>query len=246
MRSESACKAMTSSSNKVRLLLYCCVKLLIYLTQQNTGKRPRKFREELPKATELMKQRDAPLNLEKDLGKTIIVSNATGRGPGQPGYFCEVCSRTCKDSVGYLDHINSRSRTFLQHSVLSCRSDRFPLSFICLFETPADLRRLGQTTRIARSTIEQVRARIAMLREKTKERSNAKAFDFDARLEEIRKQEDEAREAKRAEKKAARDARLIEAVVQGGGGGGGAEGADPEADAMAKMMGFGGFGTTKK
>lgn len=75
-----------------------------------------------------------------------------------------------------------------------------------------------------------------MLREKTKEASKAKAFDFDARLEEVRRKEEEAREVKRAEKKAARDARLLEAVqVQ-----------DPETDAMTQMMGFGGFGTTKK
>lgn len=73
-----------------------------------------------------------------------------------------------------------------------------------------------------------------MLREKTKEASKAKAFDFDARLEEVRRKEEEAREAKRAEKKAARDARLIDAIK------------DPEVDAMAQMMGFGGFGTTKK
>lgn len=73
-----------------------------------------------------------------------------------------------------------------------------------------------------------------MLREKTKEASKAKAFDFNARLEEVRRKEEEAREAKRAEKKAARDARLINAVK------------DPETDAMSQMMGFGGFGTTKK
>ncbi|KAF8320659.1 hypothetical protein DL93DRAFT_2073278 [Clavulina sp. PMI_390] len=170
------------------------------------GKRPRRHRDDVPKPTELMKQRDAPLNLDKDLGKTIIVNNPGGRGAGQPGYFCEVCNRSCKDSTGYLDHINGRSH----------------------------LRRLGQTTKVARSTIEQVRARIAFLREKTREAANAKAFDFDARLEEIRQKEQEERDAKRAAKKAARDARLIEAVK------------DAETDEMSQMMGFGGFGSTKK
>lgn len=29
---------------------------------------------------------------------------------GGPGYYCELCRRTCKDSIGYLDHINGRSR----------------------------------------------------------------------------------------------------------------------------------------
>jgi len=108
--------------------------------------------------------------------------------------------------VGYLDHLNGRSH----------------------------LRRLGQTTRIARSTVEQVRARIAMLREKTKEAASAKAFDFDKRLEEIRQREQAEREAKKAEKKAAREARLIEAAQ------------DDETENMAAMMGFGGFGSSKK
>jgi U4/U6.U5 tri-snRNP component SNU23 len=75
-----------------------------------------------------------------------------------------------------------------------------------------------------------------MLREKTKEAANAKAFDFDKRLEEVRANELAAREAKKAEKKAAKEARLISAVKD----------PDPDTDAMASMMGFGGFGTTKK
>ena len=76
------------------------------------GKKPRKGRKnDLPKPTELMKQRDAPLELEKNLNKTMVVQNPGGRGPGQPGFYCETCNRTYKDSVGYLDHINSRART---------------------------------------------------------------------------------------------------------------------------------------
>jgi U4/U6.U5 tri-snRNP component SNU23 len=73
-----------------------------------------------------------------------------------------------------------------------------------------------------------------MLREKTREAAKAKAFDFDQRLEEVRAKEQAIRDAKKAEKKAAREARLIEAVT------------DPQADEMASMMGFGGFGTSKK
>lgn len=84
----------------------------VHRLTHSTGKRPRRFREELPKPTELLKQRENPLNLDKDLGKTIIVNNPGGRGPGQPGYYCEVCNRNCRDSAGYLDHINSRTRTW--------------------------------------------------------------------------------------------------------------------------------------
>lgn len=56
-----------------------------------------------------MKRREGSLELEKNLGKTMVVQ--TTRGPGAPGFFCEACNRTYKDSAGYLDHINGRART---------------------------------------------------------------------------------------------------------------------------------------
>ncbi|KII92818.1 hypothetical protein PLICRDRAFT_51158 [Plicaturopsis crispa FD-325 SS-3] len=174
------------------------------------GKRPRKGRkDDVPKPTQLMQQREAPLELDKNLNKTMVVQNPGGRGPGQPGFYCETCNRTYKDSVGYLDHINGR----------------------------AHLRNLGQTTKIARSTVEQVRARIAFLREKTKDASNAKSFDFDQRLAEVKAKETAIREKKKAEKKAAKEQARVELAKDTANGGD---------DDMAKMMGFGGFGSTKK
>ena len=75
------------------------------------GKKPRKARkDDLPKPTELMKRREGSLELEKNLGKTMVVQNAGNRGPGVPGFYCEACNRTYKDSAGYLDHINGRAR----------------------------------------------------------------------------------------------------------------------------------------
>ena len=103
---------------------------------------------------------------------------------------------------------------------------------------PADLRALGQTTRIERSTVEQVRARIAYLREKTKEASNAKSFDFEQRLAEVREKEAAAREEKKAQKKAEREKFRLEIVKD-------AAMAPPDSD-MMQMMGFAGFGTSKK
>jgi len=76
------------------------------------GKRPRKSKkDDLPKPTELMRAREGPLELDKNLNKTMVVQNPGGKGPGQPGFYCETCSRTYKDSTSYLDHINSRART---------------------------------------------------------------------------------------------------------------------------------------
>lgn len=101
----------------------------------------------------------------------------------------------------------------------------------------ADLRALGQSTKIERSTIEQVRARIAMLREKTKEASSAKAFDFDKRLSEIKAKEQALRQEKKDQKKAEKEKARLELMKD--------LVSEPD-DEMAKLMGFGGFGSTKK
>ncbi|KZO93094.1 hypothetical protein CALVIDRAFT_486322 [Calocera viscosa TUFC12733] len=177
-------------------------------SRMRQGKKPRRIKEDVPKPTELMKAREGDLELEKNLNKTVIVQSAGGRGPGQPGFYCEVCTRTFKDTAGYLDHINSR----------------------------AHLRKLGQTTSIARSTVEQVRARIAMLREKTKEAAAAKTYDFEQRLQQIRDKEVEERQAKRRKIKEEKEA--LRAVKQ-------EEAMDADPD-MMNLMGFGGFGSTKR
>ncbi|EJF65095.1 hypothetical protein DICSQDRAFT_143786 [Dichomitus squalens LYAD-421 SS1] len=180
------------------------------------GKKPRRGRkDDLPKPTELMKRREGSLDLDKNLNKTIVVQNTGNRGPGVPGFYCETCNRTYKDSAGYLDHINGR----------------------------AHLRALGQTTRIERSTVEQVRARIAYLREKTKEASNAKSFDFEKRLAEVREREAALREEKKTAKKALRERARVQLAQETATA---APDAPKDNKDMMAMMGFAGFGTTKK
>jgi U4/U6.U5 tri-snRNP component SNU23 len=68
-----------------------------------------------------MKQRDVPPELEKNIGKTMIVQNTRERGPGVPGFYCETCNRTYKDSNAYLDHINGRAR---ESSLVISQSNR--------------------------------------------------------------------------------------------------------------------------
>ncbi|KAF8635187.1 hypothetical protein AX17_003963 [Amanita inopinata Kibby_2008] len=174
--------------------------------EERERKRPRRSKkDDLPKPTELMQQREAPLELDKNLNKTIVVQNPGGRGPGQPGFFCETCNRNYRDTTGYLDHINSR----------------------------AHLRAIGQTTKIERSTVEQVRTRIAYLREKTRAASAAKAYDFDQRLAEVKAKEKAIRDQKKAERKAEKERSRLELIRD-------------EDDEMAKLMGFGGFVSTKR
>ncbi|GAA94908.1 hypothetical protein E5Q_01563 [Mixia osmundae IAM 14324] len=168
-------------------------------------KPPKRTAKDLPKPTETAKAREE-LELTKDLNKTVIVANPGGRGPGQPGYYCDVCNRTYRDSASYLNHLNSRSH----------------------------LRTLGQTTRVARSTLDQVRAKIADLRAKSAEATKAKQYDFEQRLREIKRAEADDKDAKKAKRKEAIQA-AKQAAMQ--------EGQDED---VAAQMGFGAFGTGKK
>jgi U4/U6.U5 tri-snRNP component SNU23 len=201
------------------------------MSNLRAGKKPRKGKkEDLPKPTELMKRRETSLELEKNLNKTMVVQVSSGRGPGVPGFFCEACNRTYKDSAGYLDHVNSRARKCL------CLCS-YSLLRLTVSLTLPDLAKLGQTTKIERSTLEQVRSRIAYLREKTKEQTTAKEYDFEKRLAEVKAKEAAVRAEKKAAVKAKKEKARIELMKD----------VDmKEVDDMSAMMGFSGFGGSKK
>lgn len=76
-----------------------------------------------------------------------------------------------------------------------------------------------------------------MLREKTKEASNAKSYDFERRLAEIKAKEADLRAEKRKQKQAEKDKVRAELAK---------DLAAPQDDDMMKMMGFSGFGSSKK
>ncbi|KAJ9111300.1 hypothetical protein QFC20_002591 [Naganishia adeliensis] len=197
------------------------------------GKKPPRPKSDLPKPTQALQARTRDLEIEKNLGKTIVVNS--GAGAKGPGFYCELCRRTLKDSIAYLDHVNGRSH----------------------------LARLGQTTQVSRSTLDQVRAHIAYLRSSTAEKVTSKNFDFDARLKAIKEQEEKVRREKKEAKKRKREevrqnamkgivlddpkepqskkskgAAAVQAVQQAQ--------ALEEVDEMAAMMGFGGFGGQRK
>ena len=77
-----------------------------------------------------------------------------------------------------------------------------------------------------------------MLREKTKEASNAKTYDFEQRLAEIKAKEADLRTEKRKQKQAEKDKARAELAKDFA--------APQDGDDMMKMMGFSGFGSSKK
>jgi U4/U6.U5 tri-snRNP component SNU23 len=138
---------------------------------------------------------------------------------------CELCNRTEKDSLSYLDHLNSGFH----------------------------LRKLGQSTKVARSTVEQVRQRIAQLREESKTRVDAKNFDFQRRIAQVREAEEAKRVARKEERRRKRqqerDAhRASKAGVLDPSASADKESgqAQAEMEGIESMMGFGGFGGGRK
>ncbi|WVN87140.1 uncharacterized protein L203_102316 [Cryptococcus depauperatus CBS 7841] len=132
--------------------------------------------DSLPKPTELLKARAEDLGLNKNLGKTMLVTTTTvGKGPRGAGFYCELCNRTFQDSLAYLDHVNGKLH----------------------------LMKLGQSTQVERSTLLQVRAKIASLRAATQQKVTAKNFDFQERLKAVRSVEEQER-IKRKEERAQR------------------------------------------
>jgi len=94
-------------------------------------------------------------------------------------------------------------------------------------------RNLGMSMKVEKSTLDQVRKRFESNKKKLEEKN--KEYNLDERLMEL-KEEDEKLKAYRREKK--KDKKKKPEEEEGNGGG-----MDPD---MAKMMGFGGFGGSRK
>ncbi|CUS09512.1 unnamed protein product [Tuber aestivum] len=176
--------------------------------------------------------RASRLNLEENVNKTTLVPAGAGvgkRGKGA-GFYCEACDLTFKDSLQWVDHLNSK-----QH-----------------------LHAVGERDEVAIATLEMVVERLAWLKRRREEEGREGEVDLAKRLAERARAEEEERVQRREKRKLARRERKERERKLGnergfGGGdsekaeGGGEEEDDPDAVAMARMMGFtGGFGTTKK
>ncbi|TPX36965.1 hypothetical protein SmJEL517_g01000 [Synchytrium microbalum] len=169
--------------------------------------------EEVSEEPQMLRARDTKVDLETHLNKTQVVTVSSDANR-QPGYYCDVCDCTLKDSVAYLDHINGK-----RHQG-----------------------NLGVSMRVERSTVEQVRAKLASLKKKIDQ--PAPEYDLDKRVEQIKQQEVRDKEARKQEKKERKKKDKEEkaaalAPVKD-------EEARPMDPEMAALMGFGDFGTSKK
>ncbi|ESQ49485.1 hypothetical protein EUTSA_v10022198mg, partial [Eutrema salsugineum] len=154
-----------------------------------------------------------------DLKKTLVVTRA--------GYFCRVCECVVKDSANYLDHINGKKHQ----------------------------RALGMSMRVERSSLEQVQERFEVLKKRKtpgtfteqenrnyslmhsrfriSEFAHDMGIDLDERIRKQQEEEEELKRQRREKKKEKKKGKVMEEEPE----------MDPE---VAEMMGFGGFGSSKK
>ena len=158
-------------------------------------------------------QRDFKRDLEAKVGTVTLVNPHTGEGSG---FVCKETGVVLKDSLSYLDHINSKKTQ----------------------------RERGLSVHAERSTVEQVRARFAK-HKKRKEtiKRGEKPEDFEEtdlvkRIENAKAKEEEELEAKRERKRMKKEAKRkvtessdVEKTL--------------EDEEMMKAMGFSGFSSGK-
>ncbi|KAA8913281.1 hypothetical protein FN846DRAFT_902974 [Sphaerosporella brunnea] len=175
---------------------------------------------------EMISARRERINFEENLNKSQLVpgSAAVGKRGKGAGFYCEACDLTYKDSLQWVDHLNSK-----QHLVAT-----------------------GKTAEVERATLEDVLKRLEWLKRQREQREKGEHWDLRKRLEERQRLEEEERIRKREKRKEAKKRKRAVEIKKEEGATAAAEQAedvemDDDAAMMARMMGFsGGFGSTKK
>lgn len=164
--------------------------------------------------------RSINMDFYSDLNRqTLVPGNAAvgKRGKGA-GLYCEACNLTFKDSIQYLDHLNSK-----QHLYNSTGE--------------TDIDKLN-----SKITVEDVRKRLKYLKKKMEieAKESGEQFDLNKRIENRKKWEEQQTIKKKQKKKAIQKEkreRLLKKRKREEEGNG-----NPN---IASMMGFAGFGSTK-
>lgn len=151
----------------------------------------------------------------RQVGRTQKV-NPEGSGAEQGGFYCELCDKSYKDDMAFLEHVNSR-----MHQA-----------------------KLGVSMHVKKSTSADVRSRLKQhvakrVEETAKGAQAEEKYDFKARVKQLDAEEEERKRKQKEHKKRKKEKKRLEKERQ--------TEAEEQPDAeMMQMMGFGGFGSSKK
>ncbi|XP_065827015.1 zinc finger matrin-type protein 2-like [Oscarella lobularis] len=99
-------------------------------------------------------------------------------------------------------------------------------------------RNLGMSMKVERSTLDQVKARFEVHKKRAQAKFEVREYDMDAQVAAQREEEEKIRAEKREKRRQRKRKGKVDDINDQGG--------DEATSEMAALMGFGGFGTTKK
>ncbi|KFY80009.1 hypothetical protein V499_01079 [Pseudogymnoascus sp. VKM F-103] len=172
----------------------------------------------------LTEARKSRLDVSGNVGKISLLpaGAATGKRGRGAGFWCEACDLTFKDNLQWVEHENS-----MQH-----------------------LRAIGQTGEVKRASAEDVHERIERIWTKMEEERKGDVKTLRERLEGRAEEEEKVREERRKKRQEAaqkkREEREKEIKVKSEYDEDVRVEGEHDVEDMAAMMGFGGFGTSKK
>lgn len=151
--------------------------------------------DEEPEAKELqlLQRRTYNVDLDSNLGKSVIVQRAT-TSAAKSAYYCSVCDCDTKDSINFLDHINGTKHQ----------------------------RNLGMSMKVERSTLDQVKERFATNKKKKEVQQKEYDLESRVKEanEEVERYKTYAREKKKDRKRKAQEKEAADPEdeeVDGGG-----------------------------
>ncbi|ODM92684.1 Zinc finger matrin-type protein 2 [Orchesella cincta] len=159
-----------------------------------------------PVKRSLLKPRDVKIDLESRVGQSRLVKKNSSEST--TGYYCDVCDCVVKDSINFLDHVNGKKHQ----------------------------RNIGMSMRVERSTLDQVKKRFELNKQK---RAEAKTeYDLEERLELLQQEEERLKEERKERRRDRKRRKQMEQAKDGEEIGG-----DPEEEnVMLAVMGFSSFG----
>ncbi|EGT56671.1 hypothetical protein CAEBREN_20770 [Caenorhabditis brenneri] len=174
----------------------------------------KKKKDEPKVKREMLQAREYAVDLDSKVGKSVVITKATPSAE-TGGFYCDVCDCVVKDSINFLDHINGKNHQ----------------------------RNIGMSMKTKKSTVDDVRNRFKMLKEK-KEREKKEA-QVEQLLEDVQEEESKMAdfkkdkktiESRKRKRETRRDDDEDEEEEED-------DGLDPE---IRAMMGFAGFSTSKR